>query len=131
MNIHLLEVPNEEIRKRNGFTGADWWFEKNGTLQIRIASEIRKKEWRETLEIHEIFEAMICKLMGITGKQVDDFDTEYEKRDGCYNHGLDAGDAPGCPYSIPHSLATAPERIYAAMVPGFCWREYDDEIGSI
>jgi hypothetical protein len=131
MNIYALVVPNEEIRKRKGFTGADWWFDKKGDLQVRIASEIKKPEWIEALMIHEVFEAILSKLLGITVKQIDDFDTEYEKGDGCYNHGLDAGDAPGCPYSVPHSLATAPERIYAAMVPGFCWREYDDNIAEI
>ena len=131
MNIHALIVPNEEIKKRKGFTGADWWFDENGDLQVRIAKEIRKPEWQDTLMNHEINEAMYATVLGITGKQVDDFDTEYEKTDGCYNHGLDAGDAPGCPYSVPHSLATAPERIYAALVPGFCWKEYDLEISGI
>ena len=131
MNIISLVVPNEEIKQRAGFTGADWWFSEEGNLQVRIAAEISKPEWCNALMLHEIFEAVICKQMGITVKQIDDFDREYEKGDGCYNHSLDAGDSKGCPYSVPHSLATAPERIYAAMVPGFCWREYDDCIGSV
>jgi hypothetical protein len=131
MNIHALVIPNEEIKKRAGFTGADWWFDEQNDLQVRIASEIKKKEWQEALMIHETFEAMIARLLGITVKQIDDFDREYEKNPDCYNHGLDAGDAPGCPYSVPHSLAVAPERIYAAMVPGFCWEEYDLEISKI
>ena len=131
MDIHALVVPNEEIKQRKGFTGADWWFDEKDDLQVRIAVEIKKPEWRDALMNHEINEAMYARALGIMVKQIDDFDAEYEKGEGCYNRGLDAGDAPGCPYSVPHSLATAPERIYAAIVPGFCWREYDDEIGSI
>ena len=128
MDIHIKVVSKEEIRLRKGFTGADWWFNEFGNLQVRI-EKMSKPEYEKALAIHEMLEALHCQLLGITGKQVDDFDTAYEKEHPDL-HGLEAGDAPGCCYAVPHSLATAPERVYAACA-GIIWSEYDLELGAL
>jgi hypothetical protein len=127
MNIGILVVPNEEIKKRKGFTGADWWFDEDGDLQIRIA-KMSNPIFEKALSIHEMDEALHCQLQGITVKQVDDFDKLMEEK---YpeNHALNAGDEPGCPYAKAHSFATAPERVYIAEA-GVSWKLYDDEVGS-
>ena len=129
MYILIRTIENEEMKKRRGFTGADWWFDPIGNLHIMIAEEISDPKYQKALAIHEMTEALHCELLGITTKQVDDFDEAFEKLHP-ENHGLNAGDAPGCPYAVPHSLATAPERVYAACA-GICWSEYDEEIGSL
>lgn len=128
MNIIIKTVPNEEIKLRKGFTGADWWFEEDGTLQIRIA-KMSNPVFEKALAMHEMVEALHCELQGITVKQVDDFDALMEIK---YpeNHALNAGDEPGCPYAAPHSFATAPERVYIAIA-GVSWSLYDLEVGSI
>jgi hypothetical protein len=128
MDIHIQVVSKEEIKLRKGFTGADWWFDYWGNLQIRI-EKMKNPQHEIALSIHEMEEALYSKLLGITVKQVDDFDEGYEKTHAD-NHGLNAGDAPGCPYAIPHSLATSPERTYAAMA-GICWEDYDKEVGDL
>lgn len=128
MDIHVLVVSKKEIKKRKGFTGADWWFDENDNLQVRI-EKMANKQHEKALTIHEVMEAMYCRLLGVTVKQVDAFDEVYEAAHQD-NHGLNAGDAPFCPYAVPHSLATAPERVYAAIA-GICWELYDKEIGDL
>jgi hypothetical protein len=128
MDIHIKVVSKEEIKLRKGFTGADWWWDYWGNLQIRI-EKMEKPEYEKALSIHELLEAMHCQLLGITEKQVDEFDEVFEKEHPD-KHGLEAGDAPGCPYAAPHSFATAPERVYEACA-GICHKEYDDYIGSL
>lgn len=131
MNIHALIVSKEEIKKRKGFTGADWWFDEHGDLQVRIehlASPCRE----QSLLLHEISEAQACYLLGISVKQVDDFDRAYENLHP-ENHGLDAGDAQGCPYAGPHTVATACERMLFYLAGGpthDSWKSYDIEVGQ-
>ena len=128
MDIYIKTVPNEEIEQRAGFTGADWWFDENEDLQVRIA-KMSNPAYEKGLAIHEMVEALHCQLQGITVKQVDEFDTQFEK-EYPENHGIEAGDAPNCPYAKPHSLATAPERVYIAEA-GVCWSDYDIELGVL
>ena len=97
MNIHILSVPNEEIKQRKGFTGADWWWDEAGDLQVRVATEL--EDWRErmALAIHEASEALMCKHDGVTVQQVDDYDARFEREhpgDGTTN----VGDIHDCPY---------------------------------
>ena len=139
MNINCKTVPNEEIKLRRGFTGADWWWEEHLTteskmvgeydlvLQVRIAAELT--DWREraALALHEISEAFMCKFLGITVEQVDAFDAEYQRT---HEIDLNSGDEPDCPYAIPHTFATAIERIFAGCVK-LPWKPYDDRLSKI
>jgi hypothetical protein len=128
MNVHILVVSNEEVKLRNGFTGADWWFDYWDDLQIRIA-RMHNPEYENTLAIHEYMEAMFCRLRGVTVKQVDEFDKVFEA-EHADNHGLNSGDDKDCPYAEAHSLATAPERVYAALAK-ICWADYDKVVGDL
>lgn len=127
MDIIIKAIPNKEISKREGFTGADWWFDKEGNLQVRVAKEIN--DWREEccLALHEMVEAIICKHVGVPTREVDDFDREYQK-----NHMVDlnGGDESNCPYRIPHSFATSAERMVAGVLNVF-WNSYDRKIGGL
>lgn len=135
MNIICKTVPNDEIKLRRGFTGADWWWAvvslDNGKskeiLNVRIAEELM--DWREraALALHEIAEALMCKWLGITVAQVDAFDAEYQRT---HEIDLNAGDEPDCPYAIPHTFATAIERIFTGCVK-LPWKPYDDKLSKI
>jgi hypothetical protein len=73
--------------------------------------------------VHELVEALLCSHGNITQERVDKFDLNY-KGDG------EPGDALGCPYAGPHSLATGVERILAAVI-GVSWYKYEEAIDNL
>lgn len=127
MNIIIKTVPNEEIKVRHGFTGADWWWDLDGNLQIRVASEL--EDWREAmaLAIHEASEALLCRHLGITVAQVDEFDSTFK---GEHIVDVNAGDDPQCPYRVPHTYATAIERVLTGGL-GVNWFNYDERLSKL
>lgn len=127
MNVHILTVPNESIKTRKGFTGADWWFDEAGDLQVRVAAELT--DWREAmaLAVHEATEAMMCKQMGISVSQVDEFDAQFK---GEYIVDVNAGDDPGAPYKVPHTYATAIERVLTGVL-GVDWLPYEKRLSDL
>ena len=126
MNIDVRTVPNDEIKLRMGFTGADWWWQE-GVLQVRVASEIEDKHEITCLITHEVTEALLCYHMGIPQSGVDAFDKEYQQ-----THAVDlnAGDELRAPYRLPHCFATAIERIMAGALD-VKWKLYDDKLSVI
>ena len=126
-DVIIKTVPNSEIKKRKGFTGADWWFDPDGTIQIRVAEEL--PDWREraALALHELAEILMCKHDGVTVEMVDDFDAIHQENG---EHGLNAGDEPDAPYRVQHTMATAIERVFAGHV-GIDWKGYDERLGAI
>lgn len=127
MNIIIKSVTNEEIKLRHGFTGADWWWDEAGDLQIRVASEL--EDWRErmALAIHEAAEALMCKHNGVTVAQVDAFDSKFK---GENEIDVNAGDEPDAPYRLEHTYATAIERILTGVM-GVDWKSYDTRLGKL
>jgi hypothetical protein len=127
MNIHILTVPNEEIKVRKGFTGADWWWDDAGDLQVRVAAELT--DWREAmaLAMHESAEALMCKHNGVTVGQVDEFDAKF--KDG-HEIDVNAGDESDSPYKLEHTYATAIERVLTGVL-GVDWKEYDTRLGKL
>ncbi len=128
MNITIMTVPNDWVAKRKGFTGADWWWDHRGVLQIRVAEELT--DWREraVLIVHELVEALLCKFMDIPVEKVDEFDTlhQSEETDPAFN----SGDHPDAPYRIPHMFATAVERVLAGVM-GIDWVGYDKRLSAL
>lgn len=129
MNVHILCVPNNDIKLRKGFTGADWWYDEQGDLQVRVALELT--DWRErmALAMHEAAEALMCKHMNITVQQVDDYDARFE-REHPGDSTTNVGDIHDCPYRIPHNAATAMERVFTT-VTGVSWQDYDDRLSEL
>lgn len=127
MNIHILSVPNEDIKLRKGFTGADWWWDEAGDLQVRVATEL--EDWRErmALAMHEAAEALMCKHNGVTVAQVDVFDEKFK---GDNEIDVNAGDEPDSPYRLEHTYATAIERILTGVL-GVDWKSYDTRLGKL
>jgi hypothetical protein len=123
MDITIKVIPDSEMRPT--VSGADWYWDDNGDLQVRVAP---MSDWRrETLlAIHETVEAIMCKHNGVTQASVDVFDKEYYETHECDK---DAGDDPQAPYVREHCLATAIERILCAELD-VNWKSYDDELGA-
>lgn len=123
MNITIKIIPESEQRK--GVSGADWQFDKNGDLQVRVSP---LSDWRREilLGLHEAIEAVCCKHLGVSQEAVDKFDTEYDKN---HSSDLNGGDDPLAPYHRPHGLATACERVLAFALD-VQWGEYDEELSK-
>lgn len=124
MNV-IIKVINEN-EHRPHISGADWFFDSNGDLQVRVS---KLSDWRREmcLAFHEAVEAVLCKHNGVSQQAVDDFDYQYDQD---HSSDINAGDDPLAPYEHEHSLATAVERILAAELR-VQWKEYDDELGRI
>lgn len=105
--------------------GADWYWDSNGNLQVRVSP---MSDWRREflLQLHETVEAVFCRFNGITQAEVDAFDIEYDKT---HTFDVNAGDDPKAPYMREHCFATAIERI-AAGVLQVNWQEYDKELAE-
>ncbi len=130
MNIYCLTIDNEKIKERRGFTGADYWFDENGDLQVRVA-KMSSLDREKKLAVHEIVEALLWhKKHGTNVRLVDDFDEQFEK-DHPENHGIEAGDSDGCPYLKMHNAAIACERIVAGELGDDPWIEYDLELSKL
>lgn len=123
MNINIQVIPPEQMRPE--VDGADWYFDANGDLQVRVCP---MSDWkRETLlAIHEAVEAIMCREHGISHHVVDQWDLEFNK-----THAFDvnAGDFTDCPYRREHCAASAIERVLALEL-NVPWQEYDLELAS-
>ena len=123
MNICIKVIPENQHRKE--VSGADWFFDANGDLQVRVSP---MSDWRYEilLAFHEAFEAIACKHHSVSVAAVDEFDQKYYET---HADDLDAGDDPACPYRKEHNAATAAERILAGEL-GIVWSDYDRELAE-
>lgn len=127
MNINIKTIPHKEHRYP---TVGDWWFEKDGTLQIRV-SKLGNWRYEALIVVHELVEVLICKHARVTQKQVDKFDMMFENEREQGLHGdEEPGDDPDAPYKFQHGIATGVERILAVML-GVCWRKYEMAINKL
>lgn len=125
MKITIETIPHEEQRYP---TVGDWVFNLDGDLQIFV-SEMRDSQVEFLVGIHELVEAMVCKIWGVTQEEVDKFDMEYEANRTLDNM-EDPGDDPGAPYHSEHVFAGIIERLVAHEM-GIKWSEYEKEIAKL
>ena len=123
-SIHITVHASADLGR--GFTGADWFWDEAGDLQVRVS---KLSDWRRevALGLHEAIEAVICQHQGVSQESVDAFDRKFE---ATHTSDLNAGDDLAAPYAKAHSLATACERILTAEF-GICWADYDRELEAI
>ena len=124
MNINIQVIPNDQHRP--GISGADWYFDQDRNLQVRVS---KMSDWKREviLAIHEACEAILCHYNGVTQQSVDEFDRPFEE---AKDNATNVGDKTDAPYRREHCFATAIERIMAAEldVP---FQDYDDELAKI
>lgn len=125
MKINVESIPHSTHRYS---TCGDWWFDADGTLQIRVSQEM-PVESQELVVLHELAEVIMCKANGVTQKQVDDFDMGFEKN---RKPGDDSepGDHKDAPYHDQHKLATIIE-VIASVQMHKSWTEHEEAIGKL
>lgn len=124
MDIVVKVIDNSQ--HRSNITGADWWYDDDGNLQVRI-SKMSDPRHESALALHEVFEALLCHFQDVKYQEVDAFDIPYE---ATHDKKCNAGDEPDCPYRTQHGFATAAERIFTTAL-GINWLSYDKEIESL
>lgn len=133
MKIIIESIPHASQRYP---TCGDWFLDDQGTMQIKVSEEMGDASCF-LVALHELFEAKVAMNRGVTVKEVDDFDTAYEKahRKGGTLEGerlddSEPGDDPTCPVFVEHGLATAIEQI-ACVSMGIAWHEHDKRVNEL
>jgi hypothetical protein len=125
MNITMKVIPHNEHRYE---TVGDWWFDEDGSLQIRV-SDMGNEDYAILVAVHELIEVLLCKKRGITDEAVSAFDTAFE--DARVEGNTDEpGDDPKSPYRAEHLFATGIEKLLAAEL-GVDWKTYDEAVNAL
>lgn len=115
MKIVIEAIPHAEQRYD---TLGDWWFDPDGTLQIRVSNDqplpgegtMDEKE-QFCIALHELVEVKLCEAQGVTQAQVDEFDFAHQEQ--CNENDLEPGDLPDAPYRKQHRFAMLIEHLMA------------------
>lgn len=125
MKVNIETIPHEKQRYN---TVGDWWFEPDGTLQIRV-SEMKYLDHEHFIAVHEYVEALLCKHSGVSEESVTKFDMDYEKRRTNFDTD-EPGDSIWAPYRREHCFATAVERMLCAAM-NHSWEFYELRVNSL
>jgi hypothetical protein len=110
--IHIEIIPLEDMYM--DYHG-DYWWEKDGTLQIRCSRYPNEIQEIGTID-HEMLEAWKLKVKGVSVKDVEKFDKEHEDHD-------DPGCLPDAPYHKEHMESMQHEKLLCEQM-GFDWDKY-------
>lgn len=143
----LIETIRHEDQRYD--TCGDWTVSPTGNWHISVSS---LHNWRREvlIAIHELIEMALCRHKGISTKDVDDFDVDYQRKlqhlaecnDGTAcrdaNHeqlrketsAEEPGDSKLAPYYKQHQIATGIERLLAAELE-VNWLEYEDQVSNL
>jgi hypothetical protein len=112
-------------------TCGDWWFDKDGTLEVRV-SKMGDIRYEFLVARHEIDEAFLCWQRGISEDSVTAFDVmfELEREQGEHSQEDEPGDDIRAPYRKEHRFATQSEKVMARQlkVP---WKEYSKAVEAL
>lgn len=111
MRIVIESVPHAQQRYD---TWGDWWFDADGTLQIRVSNDVPEaptEQHQFLIALHELVEVKLCQARNITQKQVDDFDFGVQQY--VAENGGEPGDMEGAPYRKEHRFAMLIEHLMA------------------
>lgn len=108
-------------------TAGNWIFTKHGTLVV-FASHFKNPIHTFLVALHEMVEATICKIDGISTEQVDDWDCDYEKNRKPGDNS-EPGEHKLCPYRRAHLAALRVEML-AAVELGVDWIKYEDALNK-
>ena len=106
LNVTIKTIPSGEHRYP---TTGDWLW-KDGKLTI-LVSDLNDTDDEFLVAIHELVEAYLCKVRGITQREVDSWDKHYEKliKEGLVPKDGEPGDDIHAPYMEEHKAADAIE----------------------
>lgn len=131
-----VEVIPHETQKYE--TPGNWIINKDGSITIQV-SYTGDDNYSFLIGIHEAIEAWLCRMAGISQKDVDEFDEAYELARlnyvkapcGCMpTEDSEPGHDRHAPYNRQHKFAESIERTLAKklMVE---WREYDRTVREL
>jgi hypothetical protein len=128
MRVVIETIPHKNQRYE---TVGDWEYLPDGTIQIRV-SDMGNDDYNYLVALHELIEQKLCAKRGITQKQVDDFDIQFEKDrvEGKHMPDEEPGDHPEAPYQNEHSAASGVERLMSSML-GVKWEDYAVAVESL
>lgn len=109
-------------------TVGDYYYNLFGSLVVLVSD---MGDWRMEFLIayHELSEIPLCWEAGITIREIDEFDMEYDLRREPGNTS-EPGDDQACPYYHCHQYASQQEREMCAKF-GIDWDEYDCRIAEL
>ena len=107
------------------------YFKRRGRIHFRI-SKMGNEKYEALVLLHEIVEYILVKERGISLKEIDKFDIEFEidRELGLHSETEECGDSPNAPYFAEHQFATRIEKIMAKEL-GVDWDEYDKAVNSL
>jgi hypothetical protein len=125
--------------KRQRYDTVGDYFNAGGRLHFRV-SRMKDPRYHLLVFIHEIIEYLLCKQAGVKMRDIDKFDTEYEKARthialakaapcGCSFY-EEPGDDPHAPYHRQHQVATACEKLVAEAL-GVNWEAYGKAVEEL
>lgn len=122
----ISQVPHKKQRYE---TVGDWIPGK--PAQIRV-SRMTDERYVFLVALHEMVEYELCKMHGITDRDVVSFDVNFEAERRMNLHPIDAepGDHPKAPYRSEHEFATMIEMMVAKRL-GVSWSNYEKEVLSL
>ncbi len=122
----VAQIPH---RKQRYETVGDWI--PGRPAQIRV-SKMKDQRYVFLVALHEMIEYELCKMHGITDREVVAFDVNFESERRMNLHPLDAepGDHPKAPYRNEHQFATMVEMMVAQKL-GVSWSDYEKTILSL
>lgn len=120
MRIEIATIPHNQQRYN---TVGDWYMNVDGETLIIKVSDTSISEFNFLIAVHELVEAYTCNIRRVSPDEVDSWDRDHIDSD-------DPGSLIGCPYFMPHFLATIVEMVLAIFF-GVDWIEYEAKIKSI
>lgn len=125
MLINIKTIPIEKMRYPSV---GDYWYDKKGTLQVRVA-DMGNEFYEKMVIIHELIEEALTKQNGISEQQIMDFDLEFEanRKDGNLD---EPGFDENCIYKKEHTFATSVELGMCAIV-GEDFMKYDKTVNEL
>jgi predicted DNA-binding protein len=123
--IVIEVIPHERQRYE---TVGDYYFDVEGTLRIFV-SEMSDNRHEMLVGLHELAEVLQTEHNGVSEKAITKFDIAFEeaRKEGNLD---EPGDSPLAPYRKEHCVATAVERLMAALL-NVNWKEYEDDCNSL
>jgi len=119
----VREVPHRAQRYE---TVGDWL--PGRPVEIRV-SRMRDERYVFLVALHEMIEFELCRMHGVTDREVVAFDRGFESERACGLHSAwdEPGDDRRAPYRKEHAFATSVERLVAQKL-GVRWSHYEATI---
>jgi hypothetical protein len=124
--FRISQVPH---RKQRYETVGDWI--PGRPAEIRV-SKMKDQRYAFLVALHEMIEYELCKMHGISDREVVAFDVNFEAERRMNMHPIEAepGNHPKAPYRNEHEFATMIEMMMAQKL-GVSWSDYEKTILSL